>query len=352
MLGNIFQQVYFQNRIIDYLMALLIFIIALLTIRFLKNFSIKILEGLAGKKGTKIDKRFVDAFQDKIKPFINLLYFAAFYFSFYQLKIPVIIESYFNIIIIALFIFYTVKFIVSIFSYFLENIWIKKEKDGTRITALRGIETFLKIMVWSIAFIVFLDNLGVQISALLAGLGIGGIAIALASQNILGDLFSYFIIFFDRPFEIGDFLSIDNYSGTIENIGIKTTRIRSLGGEELIFSNTNLVNSRLRNYKRMKKRRVSFNFGVTHQTSLEQLKEMFIILNNILQGISGASLDRAHFSAFGDYGLIFEVVYYVNNRDYNQYMDIQQEINLRLKEELGKRSIKFAYPTQTVLLSQ
>ncbi|HNR65847.1 MAG TPA: mechanosensitive ion channel family protein [Atribacterota bacterium] len=352
MLGNIFQQVYFQNRIIDYLMALLIFIIASLTIRFLKNFSIKILEGLAGKKGTKIDKRFVDAFQDRIKPFINLLYFAAFYFSFYQLKIPIIIESYFNIIIIALFIFYTVKSIISIFSYFLENYWIKKEKDGTRITALRGIETFLKIMVWSIAFIVFLDNLGVQISALLAGLGIGGIAIALASQNILGDLFSYFIIFFDRPFEIGDFLSIDNFSGTIESIGIKTTRIRSLGGEELIFSNTNLVNSRLRNYKRMKKRRVSFNFGVTQQTSLEQLKEIPDILNNILQEISGASLDRAHFSAFGDYGLIFEVVYYVNNRDYNQYMDIQQEINLRLKEELEKRSIKFAYPTQTVLLSQ
>jgi small-conductance mechanosensitive channel len=352
MFDGIFQQIYFQNRLIDYLIALLIFIIAVFTIRFLKNFFIKILASLASKKAATIDDRFVDTFQNKIKPFINLLYFAAFYFSFYQLKIPVIIERYFNIIIIALFIFYSVKFAISIFSYFLENYWIKKERDGTRITALRGIETFLKIMVWSIAFIVFLDNLGVQISALLAGLGIGGIAIALASQNILGDLFSYFIIFFDRPFEIGDFLSIDNFSGTIENIGIKTTRIRGLGGEEIIFSNTNLVNSRLRNYKRMKKRRISFNFGVNRETSLEQLKEIPDLIKAIFQDIKGTTFDRAHFSSFGDFGFIFEVVYYVNSRDYNQYMDIQQEINLRLKEELEKRTIKLAYPTQTVFLSK
>ena len=352
MFNDIFYQIYFQNRLIDYLIALLIFVIAILTIRFLKNFLTKILVNLASKKSAKIDDRFVDTFQNKIKPFINLLYFASFYFSFYQLKIPIIIERYLNIIIIALFIFYSVKFAISIFSYFLENYWIKKERDGTRITALRGIETFLKIMVWSIAFIVFLDNLGVQISALLAGLGIGGIAIALASQNILGDLFSYFIIFFDRPFEIGDFLSIDNFSGTIENIGIKTTRIRGLGGEEIIFSNTNLVNSRLRNYKRMKKRRISFNFGVNRETSLEQLKEIPDLIKAIFQDIKGTTFDRAHFSSFGDFGLIFEVVYYVNSRDYNQYMDIQQEINLRLKEELEKRTIKLAYPTQTVFLSK
>ncbi len=352
MINSFFQQVFLQNRVIDYLVALLIFIVALVTIMFLKNFLLKILVTMASKKTTKIDDGFIDAFQEKIKPFINLLYFAAFYFSFYQLKIPIVIERYFNIIIIALFIFYIVKFIISLFSYFLDNYWIKKEKDSTRITALRGIETFLKIILWSIAFIVFLDNLGVQISALLAGLGIGGIAIALASQNILGDLFSYFIIFFDRPFELGDFLSIDDFSGTIEHIGIKTTRIRSLGGEEIIFSNTNLVNSRLRNFKRMKKRRIAFSFSVIHQTTLEQLKEIPDIIKDILRQINGATLDRAHFSSFGNSGFNFEVVYYVNSRDYNQYMNIQQEINYRIKEEFEKRSIKFAYPTQTVFLSK
>jgi small-conductance mechanosensitive channel len=140
--------------------------------------------------------------------------------------------------------------------------------------------------------------------------------------------------------------------GSIENIGIKTTRIRSLGGEEIIFSNTDLVNSRLRNYKRMKKRRVQFNFGIVYQTTLEQLKEIPNIVTNIFQQVSGATLDRVHFSSYGDFSLNFEVVYYVNSRDYNQYMDIQQEINLKLKEELQKRAIEFAYPTQTILLSK
>ncbi|NLL61631.1 MAG: mechanosensitive ion channel family protein [Candidatus Atribacteria bacterium] len=351
MVNNFLEQVYFQNRVIDYIIALVIFGTAILTIIILKNFLIGILKRQALKKTTTIDERFVETVQNKLKPSINLLYFAAFYFSFNQLKISIIVEKYFKLLIVVLFIYYIARFILSISSYFIENYWLKKEKNSSRITAARGIETFLKIVVWSIAFIILLDNLGIQISALLAGLGIGGIAIALASQNILGDLFSYFIIYFDRPFEIGDFLVIDNFSGSVENIGIKTTRIRSLGGEELIFSNTNLVNSRLRNYKRMRKRRVSFNFKVTYQTSLEQLKAIPDLVTSIFQKIDRATLDRVHFSSFGDFSLIFEVVYYVNGRDYKLYMDIQQEINLRLKEELEKRKIEIAYLPPTMLLA-
>jgi small-conductance mechanosensitive channel len=352
MFNNLLQQEYFQNRLVDYIISLATFIIAVLLITILKNFVLKILRTMASKKTSRIDDNFVEVFQEQIKPFINLLYFGAFYLSIYHLNIPVIVEKYLNIIISALFIFFGVRFILSLISYFLENYWIKKERNATRITVIKGVETFLKIIIWSIAFIILLDNLGIQVSALIAGLGIGGIAIALAAQNILGDLFSYFIIYFDRPFEIGDFIIIDNYMGSIENIGIKTTRIRSLSGEEIIFSNTDLVSSRLRNYKRMKKRRVLFNFGVVYQTTLEQLKEIPTIVTNIIQQVSGATLDRVHFSSYGDFSLIFEVVYYVNSRDYNQYMDIQQEINFRLKEEFHKRAIDFAYPTQTILLSK
>jgi small-conductance mechanosensitive channel len=234
----------------------------------------------------------------------------------------------------------------------MENYWIKKESNATRITAIRGVETFLRIVIWVIALIVLLDNLGIQVSALVAGLGIGGIAVALAAQNLLGDLFSYFIIFFDHPFEIGDFIIIDNFLGTIESIGIKTTRIRSLGGEEIIFSNTDLVNSRLRNYKRMRKRRVLFKFAVIYQTTLEKLKEIPAIVTEIIQQINGATLDRVHFAAFGDFSLDFEVVYYVNSSDYNRYMDVQQEIYFRIKEEFEKRGIEFAYPTQTLFLEK
>lgn len=352
MFNNLLQQEYFQNRMVDYIVSLATFIIAVLLITILKNFVLKILRTMASKKTSRIDDHFVEVFQEQIKPFINLLYFGAFYLSIYHLNIPVIVEKYLNIIISALFIFFGVRFILSLISYFLENYWIKKERNATRITVIKGVETFLKIIIWSIAFIILLDNLGIQVSALIAGLGIGGIAVALASQNILGDLFSYFIIYFDRPFEIGDFIIIDNYMGSIENIGIKTTRIRSLSGEEIIFSNTDLVSSRLRNYKRMKKRRVLFNFGVVYQTTLEQLKEIPTIVTNIIQQVSGATLDRVHFFSYGDFSLNFEVVYYVNSSDYNQYMDIQQEINLKLKEELQKRAIEFAYPTQTILLSK
>ena len=352
MFNNFLQQVYFHNQVIDYIIALAIFCFAVLFITIFKNILVKILNSLAQKSTTTIDDRFVEAFQNKMRPFINLLYFGSFYLGFYQLNIPALLEKIVNVTIIALIIFFGVRFILSIFSYFLENYWIKKETSTTRITAIRGIETFLKIIIWSIAFIVLLDNLGIQVSALVAGLGIGGIAIALAAQNILGDLFSYFIIFFDHPFEIGDFLIIDSYMGTIEHIGIKTTRIRSLGGEEIIFSNTDLVNSRLRNYKRMKKRRILFNFGVIYKTTTEQLKEVNVIISDIFQQISEATLDRVHFASYGNFSLDFEVVYYVNSRDYNIYMDIQQEINYKMKEEFEKRGIEFAYPTQTLFLSR
>jgi small-conductance mechanosensitive channel len=352
MFNNFFQEIYFNNRVIDYMIAVAIFLFAIVVITVLKNFLIKMLKTFARKRSTNIDAKFVNTFQEKIKPFINLLYFGGFYLGFHQLNIPAFLERFVNIFIVALLIFYGVRFIISILSYSLENYWIKKETDSTRITAMRGIETFLKIILWSIAVIILLDNMGIQVSALVAGLGIGGIAIALAAQNILGDLFSYFIIYFDHPFEIGDFVIIDSYLGTIENIGIKTTRIRSLGGEEIIFSNTDLVNSRLRNYKRMRKRRVLFNFGVIYQTTTEQLKEIPAIISDILNQISGATLDRVHFSSYGNFSLDFEVVYYVNSRDYNRYMDIQQEINFKMKEEFEKRGIEFAYPTQTLFLEK
>ena len=352
MFNNFLQQIYFNNRVIDYIIALAIFLLLVLLINISKKFLIKVLNSFARKSTTKIDDQFVEAFQNKIKPFINLLYFGSFYLGFSQLKIPSPLEKIVNIAIIALLIFFGVRFVLSIFSYFLENYWIKKESNATRITAIRGVETFLRIVIWVIALIVLLDNLGIQVSALVAGLGIGGIAVALAAQNILGDFFSYFIIFFDHPFEIGDFIIIDNFSGTIESIGIKTTHIRSLGGEEIIFSNTDLVNSRLRNYKRMRKRRVLFKIGVIYQTSLEQLKEIPAIVTEIIQQINGATLDRVHFASFGDFSLDFEVVYYVNTRDYNRYMDVQQEINFKIKEEFEKRGIEFAYPTQTLFLAK
>ncbi len=192
--------------------------------------------------------------------------------------------------------------------------------------------------------------MGVKISGLIAGLGIGGVAIAFAAQAILEDIFSYFIIFFDRPFEIGDFIIIGEFMGTIEHIGIKTSHIRSLGGEQLIFSNKDLINSRVKNYKRMKRRRILFNFGVVYQTSLDNLQKIQGIVRDIIEEQDKIDFDRCHFKSYGDYSLIFEVVYFVNDRDYNVYMNINHQILLRMKEEFGKEGISFAYPTQSIYL--
>jgi small-conductance mechanosensitive channel len=185
-----------------------------------------------------------------------------------------------------------------------------------------------------------------------AGLGIGGIAVALAAQTVLGDLFAYFTILFDRPFEIGDFVVVGEFQGTIERLGIKTTRLSSLGGEQIVMSNKDLTDSRVRNYKRMARRRVVFRLGVTYQTPVERLREIPTVVADIFREVEGTTLDRVHFFSYGDSSLLYEIVYYVDGNDYARYMDVQQAINLRIYEEFEKRRIEFAYPTRTLYLNK
>jgi len=345
------QQTYFQNKIIDYLTVLAIFILLIIVIKIGQGLLIKLLKAWAKKTTTKIDNKFVIAFEQKIKPFLNLLYFSVLYFSIKQLNFNPQIEKFLNVFFIVLLTFFGVRFLLSIITYSVETYWIKKEKDLSKKQVLKGVITILNLVAWSIAIIILLDNLGIKVSALVAGLGIGGIAIALAAQTLLGDFFSYFIIFFDRPFKIGDFIIVGDYLGTVDHIGLKTTRIHSLSGEQIVFSNQDLTNSRVRNYKQMDRRRVAFQFGVIYQTPLEQLKKIPRIVEDIITNIPETSFDRAHFASYGDFSLNFEVVYYVQGSNYNKYMNVQQEINFQLKEAFEKQEIEFAYPTQTVLLT-
>lgn len=351
MFNGFLQQTYFQNKIIDYLTVLAIFILLIIVIKIGQGLLIKLLKAWAKKTTTKIDNKFVIAFEQKIKPFLNLLYFSVLYFSIKQLNLNPQIEKFLNVFFIVLLTFFGVRFLLSIITYSVETYWIKKEKDLSKKQVLKGVITILNLVAWSIAIIILLDNLGIKVSALVAGLGIGGIAIALAAQTLLGDFFSYFIIFFDRPFKIGDFIIVGDYLGTVDHIGLKTTRIHSLSGEQIVFSNQDLTNSRVRNYKQMDRRRVAFQFGVIYQTPLEQLKKIPRIVEDIITNIPETSFDRAHFASYGDFSLNFEVVYYVQGSNYNKYMNVQQEINFQLKEAFEKQEIEFAYPTQTVLLT-
>jgi small-conductance mechanosensitive channel len=225
--------------------------------------------------------------------------------------------------------------------------------DPSRVTTMRAVTLAARLMLIVIATILILDNIpGVQITALMASLGIGGIAIALAIQNILSDLFASLSIILDKPFVLGDFIIVDNYMGSVEYIGLKTTRIRSLSGEELVFANNDLLKSRIRNYKRMEERRVVFSLGVTYQTPFAKLKAIPGWIEAIIKGQGMVRFDRAHFQAFGDSALRYEIVYYMLDPDYNRYMDIQQAINLAIHQKFEAEGVVFAYPTQTIHLAE
>lgn len=226
-----------------------------------------------------------------------------------------------------------------------------QEGDPTARSAFRNVEFILNGLLWAAAALFILDNLGVNVTTAVAGLGIGGIAIAMAAQQVLGDLFSSFVIFMDKPFKVGDFIIVGELMGVVENVGIKTTRVRSLSGEVLVFSNSDLTSSRIRNFKQMKERRVVFGFGILYETPHAQVAKVPEMVKRIFQGLPKARLDRVHFKSFGASSLDFEVVYYVLDADYNLYMDVQQQANLALMERFAAEGIGFAYPTTTVYMA-
>lgn len=222
-------------------------------------------------------------------------------------------------------------------------------EGGSQMTL--GLLSFLgKLLLWVIVLLMALDNLGMNITALVASLGIGGVAVALAVQNILGDLFASLSISIDKPFVIGDFVMVDDMMGTVEHVGLKTTRLRSLAGEQIVFANNDLLQSRLRNFKRMNQRRCSFSFGVNYATTADQLAHIPATVEAIVKSQPQVTFDRAHFKSFGESSLDFEVVYFVQSADYNLYMDVQQAINLLLVRSFEHEGIAFAFPTRTLHL--
>lgn len=230
----------------------------------------------------------------------------------------------------------------------------RAQEDVSAVMSMSVLTIVAKLVLWSMVLLLSLDNVGVDVTALVAGLGIGGVAVALAAQNVLGDLFASLSIVLDKPFVLGDFLIVGDHLGAVEKIGLKTTRVRSLSGEQLIFSNNDLLTSRIRNYGRMFERRVVFKIGVTYQTPRDKLKSIPGIIREAVEALGEDTVrfDRSHFQSYGDFALSFETVYYVLDPDYNLYMDCQQSINLRIHERFEAEGIEFAYPTQTLFLAR
>ena len=206
----------------------------------------------------------------------------------------------------------------------------------------------LRTLLWSVVMLAILSNVGVNITAFVASLGVGGIAVALAMQNILGDLFASLAIAVDKPFEVGDFIAVGDITGTVQVIGLKTTRIRSLQGEQVVMSNTDLLKHTISNYRMMETRRIVFGFGVTFDATPEQAEAVPQVVRKIIEGLPQLKFDRAHFKAYGASALEYEVVYIVQDPAYGVYMDMQQAINLAMMREFKTLGVEFAFPTRTV----
>lgn len=322
---------------IPYITPILIFVLSIILLKFFKTVIIVKLKSIAEK--TKGD---VDDLLIKLLEIIGwpLYIIFSFYISVRTTEFMNNIEDYVYSVLIIFTIYYAIKIVEVIIDYFLKG------------SSLQILTKFLKWAFWLIGGVLMLNTLGFDISALLAGLGIGGIAMALAMQNILSDIFASFSIFLDKPFKEGDFIVIGGDSGTVKKIGIKTTRIIALSGEEIVISNKELTEARVHNYKKMKKRRICFSISVVYETSKEKLIQVSSIVKQIIESIDGITFDRVSFKELADSGLVYDIVYYVEDRDYGKYADAQHKINLDLIDEFNKQGIEFAYPTHKIILDK
>jgi small-conductance mechanosensitive channel len=339
---------FLDNRVTDYLMALAVLLIGIIGIKILQTIIIKRLRRWARKTASDLDDALLGLLERGAMP---LLYLGTFYVAVSNLILHPALKQAIDALLLIAATIISVHLLVSLVENLLHLYWLTRKGTTNLKPIINALMPAIRTAAWAMGVVFVLDNLGFNVSAVLAGLGIGGVALALASQGILEDMFSYFAILLDRPFELGDLIVVGDFTGTIERVGIKTTRLESLSGEEIIMANKDLTSSRIRNFRRMERRRVVFKFGVTYETPLTELQAIPGIVKTIIDSVENALFDRAHFYDYGDFSLNFEVIYYVSGNDYKRYMDIQQEINLKLKQELERRGVEFAYPTQVTYLT-
>ena len=340
------QTVFYENPIWLWFVALAIILFVGVALRILLRLLLRRLKRLAARTPGRLDDLLVEL-MDKTKPLFIVV--ASVYAGSLALTLP-------DIAVTTLRVLFVVALLLQA-GYWgngLVAFWIRRtvrrrlDDDADSATSIAALGFVVKLAIWAVVILIALDNLGVDITALIAGLGIGGIAIALAVQSVLSDLFASLSIIVDKPFVIGDFIVVGDQMGNVERIGLKTTRVRSLSGEQIVFSNSDLLSSRVRNYKRMYERRIVFGFGVLYETPTDVVAAIPSMVREIVERQMNVRFDRCHFRSFGNSALDFETVYYVDVPDYNVYMDTQQAINLGIMRAFEVEGIEFAYPTQTL----
>ncbi|NQY80845.1 MAG: mechanosensitive ion channel family protein [Candidatus Caenarcaniphilales bacterium] len=341
----------FSNSVQNYLIAIGIFIVLKYIFRFTFSQIIEKLEYFAEKTSTKFDNYVVELIAG-IHP--RTYDYIAFYIGAKTLNLSVDVVHILNAILTALIIFQVILSCNDLAVYLLKKV-LHVDENSTQQddkTVFDGLILLIKILLWILGLLLLLANLGVNITSLATSLGIGGIAIALAIQNILSDIFSSFSIYFDKPFAVGDFISVGTDTGTVKKIGLKTTRIQTLQGEELIIGNKELTSTRIQNFRRMDVRRVVFHIGMTYDMSVEQIERAKVIVKESVEQVAGARLDRVHFFEFGDFSLNLEIVYYHPNSDYADYMNGREKVSFYIKEKFDAEGLEFAFPSQTIYLEK
>ena len=338
------------NTVREYLTSAGVFVGVLFVLPIARAIILRRLKAFSERTANDLDDLLHDLLRRVVGPVVYL--FTALYFGTLFLTLPESLGLLVQSLLVIVLAIKVAQVLQRLAAYGIRK-WTEQtaKEDPASAAMLKNVTWVVQLMIWAATILFIFDNLGINITAFVASLGIGGVAVALAAQSVLGDAFSSFAIFMDKPFQVGDFIIVGDLLGTVEQVGFKTTRIRSLGGEQLIFSNSDLTSSRIKNYKRMRERRIVFSVGVVYQTPVEQVKAISPMIKRVVEEHEYARFDRAHFKSFGDFALIYEVVFYVLRPDYNTYMDVQQSINVRLIEEFQKAGIEFAYPTQQLYVT-
>jgi len=327
-----------------FVFALVVFVV----VAFIKRIVVTQFSRIAEKTATKLDDALVPIL-DSVQPFVfGVIAFAA---GGAFLSAPPFAQTVLNNGVLIAVVY---QVVVSLGRF--TDVIIRTALNGSDAKNTRAVVSFAttgtKVVVWIVGFLIVFSNLGINITSLIAGLGIGGVAIAFALQRILSDLFSSFAIYLDRPFEVGDTIIVGENIGKVERIGLKTTRIRALQGEQIIIPNETLTSSRVQNFKQMNERRVVINVGVLYETPHRLLKDIPRMIREIIELEKKVRFDRVHLNKFGDSAILFEIVYYVLSGDYTEYMDVQERILFGIKEAFDEAGISFAYPTHTVYVKK
>ncbi len=344
----IFYKEILGNSLGSWIQAGVIFLLVLGGLKLFQTVIISRLKAVFEKTKNDIDDIVINAIDSIYWPFYV---FASLYIALQFLSVPGIVGRWAYYVFMAAVVYYAIKFVTRLIDYGAGFIIAEKD-SGQDAGIVKVLSVVAKVVLWSGALVLVLANMGYNVTSLITGLGIGGIAVGLALQNILGDLFSSLVIYFDKPFRPGDFIIVGSDMGTVKKVGIKTTRIQALQGEEIVMSNSDLTGSRVQNFGKMERRRVVFSIGVTYNTPAAKLEKIPAMVRQAVTAQPRTEVDRVHFKEFGDSAMIYEIVYFVDSPEMSDYLDIQQAVNLSLVKQFEAERIEFAFPTRTVYVKK